>query len=105
MRLVGNLLITGFSLAVLGLAISFTASNDTVVTLSLWPFTMKMSLPLWLVGLGGFGFGLVLGGLAMSLPLMASRWQQNRLNRKLRVMEKQQAARQDEDDKPMLPKS
>jgi uncharacterized membrane protein YciS (DUF1049 family) len=104
MRLAGNLLITGFSLVVLALAVSFTASNDSMVSLSLWPFKIVLAMPLWLVGLGGFGFGLLLGSLAMALPLMASKWHQKRINRKLKVMEKQHAAKQDVTT-PLLPKS
>lgn len=105
MRVVGNLLLTGFGLAVLGLAISFTASNDMVVTLGLWPVKTELSLPLWLVGLGGFGLGLIVGGLAMSLPLMTSRWRQNRLGRKLKTLEKQHAEQNGSDAVTKLPKA
>ena len=37
MRMLGNLLMSALGLALLAFAISFAASNDSVVSISLWP--------------------------------------------------------------------
>lgn len=109
-RLIGNLIMTFLGLGLLAVAISFTASNDDMVQIGLWPITVVFSLPVWLVGLGGFGLGLITGGLAMSLPLMTSKWQQGRLKRKLTRLEKTQPVNHAEnpgktETTPRLPQS
>ena len=106
MRMLGNLLMSALGLAILAFAISFAASNDSIVSISLWPLQHAFSMPVWLVGLGGFGAGLIIGSIVMSLPLIASKWQQGRLNRQIKTLEKQRENNTSGDDSlPRLPKS
>ena len=107
MRLIGNVIMTSLGLFLLALAGSFAASNDSLVSISVWPLDLQLRMPVWLVGLGGFGLGLVFGGMAMSMPLIASKWQQGRLRRQISTLEKKQTTSQNENvsSTPKLPKA
>ena len=35
-------------------AVSFAISNDAMISLSLWPFTQNLEIPIWLFGVGAF---------------------------------------------------
>lgn len=85
--LIGKLLAMAIALVLLALAISLAVSNPVPVAVALWPFDDAIRLPLWLFGLGSFALGLVLGGLAMVIPLIRSRWQTRQLNSAIRKLE------------------
>lgn len=69
LALMGRIVSAGFTLAVLILAVVLAVSNNDSVAVSIWPFALPFELPLWLLVVGCFGSGLVLGGLAMLLPV------------------------------------
>ena len=113
MRMFRKILMAAFALPLLALAISFAASNasnDSIVSIGLWPWQTRLAMPVWLVGLGGLSLGLVLGGAAMSLPLVFSKWQQDRLSRRITRLAKQQdeadkdASTDKPPDKPAMPR-
>lgn len=106
MRMLRKVMMASFALPLLALAISFAASNDSLVGIGLWPWQARFAVPVWLVGLGGLSLGLVLGGAAMSLPLVFSKWQQDRLRRRITSLAKQQqeADKDASTDKPAVPR-
>jgi uncharacterized integral membrane protein len=47
------------------LAAAFVFSNDSIITLGLWPLTNHLDLPLWLFGIATFIVGATLGALVI----------------------------------------
>ncbi len=65
MHYFGQLLWTIISTALLILAVSFTISNNAMISLSLWPLTQNIVIPTWLFGVGAFVIGGILGAVSM----------------------------------------
>ena len=94
MRKLGRLLWIIISVMVTGLAISFTVSNDAVITLSLWPFSQILNIPIWLSVIAAFVIGGSLGGALMwgqALTIRAQLWRSQTQIRKLQTQLAQQA--------------
>ncbi len=67
---------------------TFAASNDSEVTLFLWPFETGLSLPIWLVVQGALGTGIVAGASIVWLSTIAIRTRSWRAEKQLAKMEK-----------------
>ena len=94
MRKLGRLLWIIISVVMTGLAISFTVSNDAVTSLSLWPFSQILTIPIWLSVIAAFVIGGSLGGALMWGQVLAIRshlWRSQTQIRKLQTQLAQQA--------------
>ena len=89
MRLIGRFLWLVITVIAVIISMAFTASNDSEVTLYLWPFETGLSLPVWLAVLGALGIGIVTGGLIVWLSTIAIRTRNWHAQTKLKKMEKQ----------------
>ena len=89
MRFIGRFLWLVISVVTVIISMAFAASNDSEVTLHLWPFEIGLSLPVWLAGLGALGAGIVTGGLIVWLSTIAIRARNWHMQKKLKKMEKQ----------------
>ena len=88
MRLIGRFLWLVITLVTVIISMVFAASNDSQVTLHLWPFKTGLNLPVWLAVLGAFGAGVVTGGLIVWLSTIAIRTKNWHTQKKLKKMEK-----------------
>ena len=73
MHFFGRLLWIIITVTMMGLAVSFTISNNAVISLSLWPITHRLDLPIWLFGVGAFVFGGILGAILIWGQMLAIR--------------------------------
>ena len=88
MRLIGRFLWLVITVIAVIISMVFSASNDSEVTLYLWPFETGLSLPVWLALLGALGIGIVTGGLIVWLSTIAIRTRNWHAQKKLKNMEK-----------------
>ena len=88
MRFIGRFLWLVISAVTVIISMAFAASNDSEVTLHLWPFETGLSLPVWLAVLGALGVGIVTGGLIVWLSTIAIRTRNWHMQKKLKKMEK-----------------
>ncbi len=86
--LIGRLLGGAITLVFIALSATLALNNPDVVTLSLWPWSTSIAVPIWLVVVCAFGVGLVLGGLAMLPSLMRQRLAMRKLTKALAKKEK-----------------
>ena len=93
MKLVGGLLVAAAAVAILGLAADLAASNPELVTVKLWSLGSDLRMPVWLLALGSFACGLVMGGTAMLASLARSAWQKRQLRARIRRLEQAAASR------------
>ena len=89
MRLISRFLWLVITVIAVIISMAFAASNDSEVTLYLWPFETGLSLPVWLAVLGALGIGIVTGGLIVWLSTIAIRTRNWHTQTKLKKMEKQ----------------
>ena len=73
MRFFGRLLWIIITVTMMVLAVNFAISNDTMISLSLWPFTQNLEIPIWLFGVGAFVIGGILGAVLMGGQMLAIR--------------------------------
>ena len=73
MHFFGRMLWIIITVIMMGLAVSLAISNDVVISLSLWPLTHRLDLPIWLFGVGAFVFGGILGAILMGGQMLAIR--------------------------------
>ena len=71
--------------------VSFTISNNALVTLSLWPFTRNLSIPTWLFGISAFVIGGILGAILMGGQMLVIRAKLWRAELQIRKLDKQSA--------------
>ena len=88
MRFIGRFLWLVIIVVTVIISMAFAASNDSEVTLYLWPFDTGLSLPVWLAVLGALGIGIVTGGLIVWLSTIAIRTRNWHTQTKLKKMEK-----------------
>lgn len=88
MRFIGRFLWLVITVVTVIISMAFAASNDSEVTLHLWPFNKGLSLPVWLAVLGALGTGVVTGGLIVWLSTIAIRTRNWHTQKKLKKMEK-----------------
>ena len=81
-------------MSVVLVVVSFTISNDAMVSLSLWPLTQNLYIPIWLFGvvafvLGGTFCAILMGG--QILAIRAKLWRRETQIRKLNKQSAQQS--------------
>ena len=101
MSLVGSLLAVVVAIILLALAADLAVSNPGLVTVNLWILDSGLSMPTWLLAVGSFAAGLIVGGFTMLIPLTKSAWQKRQLRSRIRKLEK--AAPVADDHMPRLP--
>ena len=87
MRSIGRFLWLVITVVAVIISMAFAASNDSEVTLHLWPFETGLGMPVWLAVLGAFGAGIVIGGFIVWLSTIAIRTKNWHTQKKLRKME------------------
>jgi putative membrane protein len=70
----------------------FAIANRQSVQISLWPLDLTLDLPLFLLALGTFAVGLLLGAFLMWLPLLGWRHRARAEERRVRRLETELAA-------------
>ena len=75
--------------ALTAIVVSFTISNNAMVTLSLWPFTQNLSIPTWLFGISAFVIGGILGAILMGSQMLVIRAKLWRAELQIRKLGKQ----------------
>jgi len=101
----GRLLWIIITVTMVGLAVSFAISNDAVISLSLWPLTHRLDLPIWLFGVGAFVIGGILGAVLMGGQLLAIRTKLWRAQSQIKKLDKQAAQVPEKDTNHALPHS
>ena len=89
MRFFGQLLWVFITVALVAAAVSLATSNDTKISLSLWPFTQNLEVPIWLFGVGAFVTGGILGAVSMGGQILVIRAKLWRAQTQIRKLEKQ----------------
>ena len=70
----------------------FAVANRAPVPISLWPLDLTLDLPLFLLALGTFAVGLLLGAFLIWLPLLRWRHRARAEQRQVRRLEAELAA-------------
>ena len=104
MTLMGRLIAMAVAIVLMAAAIALATGNPGLVAIRLWPLEKALQLPVWLLILGSFATGLILGGLAMLAPLWRSGWRNRQLKGTIRKMEKSASA-DPKGSTPLLPKA
>ena len=91
MRVFGRLLWIITTVTLVVVAVSFAISNDAMISLSLWPFTQNLEIPIWLFGVGAFVIGGILGAVLMGGQLLAIRTKLWRAQSQIKKLDKQAA--------------
>ena len=102
----GRLLWISISVLTIIIAISVTISNAMVITLSLWPFSQTLNIPIWLSVIAAFVIGGSLGGALMwgqVLAIRAQLWRSQTHIRKLQTQVAKQAESAAEHSLPRPP--
>ena len=73
-------------LAMVTVVVSFTISNDAIISLSIWPLTQNLEIPIWVFGVcaivvGGILVAILMGG--QMLVIRAKLWRAELQIRKL----------------------
>ena len=84
-------------------AISFTISNDAMISLSLWPFNQSLEIPTWLFGTGAFVIGGILGVVLMGGQMLTIRAKLWRAQSQIIKLDKQSEQAPEKDTKQTLP--
>ena len=84
-------------------AIGFAISNDALISLSLWPFTQNLEIPIWLFGVGTFVVGGILGAVLMGGEMLAIRTKLWRAQSQIKKLDKQAAQESEKDANQTLP--
>ena len=88
MRFFGRLLWVFITVALVAVAVSLAISNDAKISLSLWPFTQYLEVPIWLFGVSAFVTGGILGAVSMGGQILAIRAKLWRAQSQIRKLEK-----------------
>ena len=89
----------------MGLAVSLAISNDVVISLSLWPLTHRLDIPIWLFGVGAFVFGGILGAILMGGQMLAIRAKLWHAQSQIKKLHKQSAPDPEKDNSLILPQT
>jgi len=103
MRVFGRLLWIIITVTLVVVAVSFAISNDAMISLSLWPFTQNLEIPIWLFGVGAFVIGGILGAVLMGGQMLAIRAKLWRAQSQIRKLDKQATQAPEKDTNPALP--
>ena len=77
--------------ALVSFVVSFTVSNNAIISLSLWPLTQNLDISMWLFGIGAFVIGGILGAILMWGQMLAIRAKLWRAELQIRKLDKQSA--------------
>ena len=103
MRRVGRFIWLIITTLVVAIAIAFATSNETLITLYLWPFDDTLTAPVWLVVVSSFTIGGLLSIVLMwaqALAIRARLWNlQEKFNRLEAETAQQQSAEKERSDK------
>ena len=86
MHFFGRLLWIMTILATVTVVVSFTVSNDAIISLSIWPLTQTLEIPIWVFGICAFVVGGILVAILMGgqmLVIRAKLWRAELQIRKL----------------------
>ena len=103
MHFFGRLLWIIITATLVVVAISFVISNESTISLSLWPFTQNLEIPIWLFGVGAFVTGGILGAVLMEGQLLAIRIKLWRAQSQIKKLDKQFAQVPEKDTNQALP--
>ena len=86
MHFFGRLIWIITMLVIASFVVSFTISNDAIISLSIWPLTQTLEIPIWVFGIcafvvGGILVAILLGG--QILVIRAKLWRAELQIRKL----------------------
>ena len=73
MHFFGRLLWIITMLATVTVVVSFTISNDAIISLSIWPLTQNIKIPIWLFGICAFVVGGTLVAILMGGQMVVIR--------------------------------
>ena len=105
MHFFGRFLWIIITVTMMGLAVSFAISNISVISLSLWPLTHRLDLPIWLFGVGAFVFGGILGAMLMGGQMLAIRAKLWHAQSQIKKLHKQTAPDPKKDNSLILPQT
>ena len=105
MHFFGRLLWIIITVTMMGLAVSFAISNDAVISLSLWPLTHRLDLPIWLFGVGAFVLGGILGAILMGGQMLAIRAKLWHTQSQIKKLHKQNAPDPEKDNNLIFPQT
>ena len=89
MHFFGRLLWIIITVTLVMVAVSFVISNDAMISLSLWPFTQNLEIPIWLFGISAFVIGGTLGAVLMGGQMLAIRTKLWRAQSQIKKLDKQ----------------
>ena len=92
MKMITRFLWVIITIAIGLLTVSFSTSNVTPVSLTLCPFDLTLTAPIWLVCITCLGIGLALGSALIWLQLLTIRARKWRLQQNFNKLEKKYAA-------------
>ena len=97
MRFFGRLLWILTTVILLAVSVDFAISNHDIISLSLWPVTQNLEIPMWLFGVGTFVIGGILGAVLMGGQMVAIRAKLWRAQSQIKKLDKQatQATKRD----------
>ena len=103
MRVFGRLLWIITSLTLVTVTVSFTVSNVAMTSLTLWPFTQNLEIPIWLFGVSAFAIGGILGAVLMGGQVLAIRTELWRAQSQIKKLDKQVAQAPEKKTNQALP--
>ena len=103
MRFFGRLLWIIITVTLVVVAASFAISNDAMISLSLWPFTQNLQVPIWLFGVGAFVIGGILGAVFMGGQMLAIRTKLWRTQSQIKNLDRQDTRTPEKDTSQALP--
>lgn len=87
MAFIGRFLWLIISLTAIALAMLFSTSNTSIITIHLWPLSGSLDLAVWILALGALSVGALLGGGLVWMSLIAARARNWKLQRQLDKVE------------------
>lgn len=87
-------------LLILALVANISISNSHDTAIYLWPYSELAMLPLWMIVLGAFSAGLIIGGIILWPKLLMSRLRIHQSNRRIQRLESELDAMVDEINQP-----
>ena len=91
--------------ALAAVVVSFTVSNNAIVSLSLWPLTQNLDISTWLFGIGAFVIGGILGAILMGGQMLAIRAKLWHAQSQIKKLHKQTAPDPEKDNSLILPQT
>ena len=90
-------------MTMVGVAASFAVSNNAIMSLSLWPFTQILEIPIWLFGVSAFVTGGILGTVLIGGQMLTIRTKLWLAQSQIKKLDKQAAQAPEKDANQALP--